>query len=81
MKVAAIQRKMRAALTFDEFEETVYREPFEGGKYIVDGDTTIASRKLLREFYEKRVNRRSWAPWRWRVAGMDVKWNQQQKIS
>ena len=54
-RLAQIQRKMRAGLTFEEFEETVYREPFEGGKYIVNGDTPIANRKLLREFYEKRV--------------------------
>ena len=28
---AARARKMRAALTFDEFKATVYKEPFEGG--------------------------------------------------
>jgi hypothetical protein len=31
---AARARKMRASLTFDEFKATVYKEPFEGGKYI-----------------------------------------------
>jgi hypothetical protein len=46
---------MRAALTFDEFKGTVYREPFEGGKYIVNGDTPIANDKQLLEFYEKKV--------------------------
>ena len=66
-RLAAIHRKMRAALTFEEFEETVYREPFEGGKYIVDGDTPIASRKLLMEFYEKSVKPPLVArAWRWR---------------
>ena len=86
-RLAQIQRKMRAALTFEEFEETVYREPFEGGKYIVDGDTPIANRKLLMEFYEKRVK----PPLVVKpslvtgltlatTAGMDVKWNQQDKM-
>ena len=81
-RLAAIHRKMRAALTFDEFEETVYREPFEGGKYIVDGDTPIASRKLLMEFYEKRVKPPLVAESAVgdASAGLDVKWNQQDKM-
>jgi len=79
-RLAQIQRKMRAALTFEEFEETVYREPFEGGKYIVDGDTPIASRKLLMEFYEKRVKPPQLTGLTLATqAGMDVKWNQQDK--
>src|SRR5688572_24533458 len=36
-------RRMRACLTFEDFEATVYKEPFEGGKYIVNGDTPIAN--------------------------------------
>ena len=41
-KFAERDRRMYAALTFEEFKGRVYKEPFEGGKYIVDGDTTIA---------------------------------------
>ena len=79
--LARIQRKMRAALTFDEYEQTVYREPFEGGKYIVDGDTPIASRKLLMEFFEKRVKPTDIAGLALATqAGLDVKWNQQDKM-
>src|SRR5688572_26970790 len=36
--------------TFEEFERSVYREPWSGGKYIVDGDTPIADKKQLQEF-------------------------------
>jgi hypothetical protein len=35
--------------TFEEFEASVYREPFPDGVYIVNGDTPIANEKLLRE--------------------------------
>jgi hypothetical protein len=71
---------MRACLTFDDFKATVYREPFEGGKYIVNGDTPIANDKQLLEFFEKEVK----PPQRTllildQVSGMDNKWNQQQK--
>jgi serine protease len=73
-------RRMRAALTFEEFLATVYREPFPGGKFIVNGDEPIANEKQLREFYELHVRR----PGQTRlivhqVSGMDAKWNPQQK--
>jgi len=73
-------RRMRACLTFDDFVATVYREPFEGGKYIVNGDTPIANKKQLLEFFEKNVK----PPQAARlilatVGGLDAKWNQQQK--
>lgn len=44
-----------ARLSFDEFRDAIYREPFPGGKYIVNGDTPIADEKHLREFYESNV--------------------------
>jgi serine protease len=80
-KLAEIHRKMRAVLTFDEFELLVYKEPFEGGKYIVDGDTTIVSRKQLREFFEKNVKARPPVASLViaTVDNLDAKWNQQQK--
>ncbi len=79
-ELAEIRRKMRGCLTFDEFEKTVYKEPFEGGKYIIDGDTTIASRKLLREYFEKQVKPQNVARLAiMNISGLDAKWNQQLK--
>lgn len=40
---------------FEEFERSTYREPFEGGKYIVSGDIAVSGREQLREFYETRI--------------------------
>jgi hypothetical protein len=54
---AAAQRRAWAGRSFEEFEASVYKEPFAGGKYIVSGDTPIASRKQLREFFETRIQR------------------------
>jgi serine protease len=73
-------RRMRANLTFEEFKATVFREPFEGGKYIVNGDTPIASEKELREFFDKKV--KTSQPMSLVLAqagGIDAKWNQEQK--
>jgi serine protease len=41
--------------TFEEFKATVYREPFEDGKYIVNGDTPILNDKQLEEFFDMRI--------------------------
>ncbi len=40
---------------FEEFEQSTYREPFPGGKYIVSGDMAISDRARLREFFETRI--------------------------
>jgi len=48
-------RKEWAKLSFEEFESKVYREPFDDGVYIVNGDTPIRNIKLLREFYDTKV--------------------------
>lgn len=47
-----------AGKTFEEFETSVYREP-DTGIYIVSGDTPIADRKHLREFFENKVQKAS----------------------
>ena len=73
-------RRMYAALTFEDFKARVHKEPFEGGKYIVNGDTPIANEKQLREFYDQHVKPPS--PTQLilaQVSGMDQKWNQDQK--
>lgn len=73
-------RRMRAGLSFEDFEATVFKEPFEGGKYIVNGDTPIANRKQLREFFEKNVKpHQTTRLVLHQVGGLDAKWNDQQK--
>ena len=41
--------------TFEEFKKTVTKEPFPGGKYIVNGDTPISTDAQLLEFYKQNV--------------------------
>jgi len=50
---AAAAREKWRGKTFEEFEASVFKEPGENGKYIVNGDVAIPDRKLLREFFEK----------------------------
>src|SRR5690606_34373643 len=38
--------------SFEEFEASVYREPWDGGLYIVNGDTPVPGKKALRELWE-----------------------------
>jgi serine protease len=52
-EAADAARKKWVGKTFEEFEASVYKEPGEGGKYIVNGDIAIPDRKLLQEFFEK----------------------------
>lgn len=73
-------RRMHACLSFEDFKATVYREPFEDGKFIVNGDTPIANEKQLLEFFEKSVKPRQTQKLILnQISGMDDKWNQQQK--
>jgi hypothetical protein len=41
---ARADRERFRGMSFEQFEAAVYKEPFEGGKYIVNGDTPIADR-------------------------------------
>ncbi|MCP1926408.1 matrixin family metalloprotease [Bradyrhizobium elkanii] len=41
--------------TFEEFKKSVTKEPFQYGKYIVNGDTPISTDKDLEEFYKQNV--------------------------
>lgn len=57
-KLAAIAESARAkwkGRTFEEFRDSVFKEPFEGGKYIVSGDIAIEDEKQLREFFETSI--------------------------
>jgi hypothetical protein len=82
-EAAREDRARSAELSFEEFEEQVFREPFEGGKYIVNGDTPIADEKQLEEFFETRV-RQEPEPFRpelivHQVGGLDAVWNHEMK--
>jgi hypothetical protein len=52
---AAKQRATWRDRSFEQFKAQTYREPFEGGKYIVNGDTPVLNEKQLREFFERRL--------------------------
>lgn len=43
--------------TFEEFKAQVYKEPFEGGKFIVNGDTAVVDEKHLQEFFDIRIKK------------------------
>jgi hypothetical protein len=79
--------------SFEEFEAKVYREPFEGGKYIVNGDTPILGKKQLKEFFETQIKtepptRESLRMQDTRIAklvvnqenGVDTVWNSLEKL-
>lgn len=55
-KTFAAQSRLKAAdLGFNVFKKSVFKEPFEGGVYIVNGDTPIGSDEDLKEFYMKEL--------------------------
>ena len=47
-----------ANLSFEEFKEQTFAEPFSGGKYIVNGDTAVSDEKGLKEFFEENIKQR-----------------------
>lgn len=56
-EAAANATAAAAEMTFEEFKESqfVFKEPFEGGKYVVNGDTPIANEDDLLVFFEQVV--------------------------
>ena len=79
-------RQKFASMTFEEWKASVYKEPFEGGKYIVNGDTPVLGDKQLQEFFETRVKQQPPPPPSIQrqvelavghVGGLDLAWNQQ----
>lgn len=52
---AAQQREAWRTKGFDAFKAQVYREPFAGGKYIVNGDTPLLNDKQLEEFFQDQI--------------------------
>lgn len=65
--------------TWDEFLASTYLEPWEGGVYIVNGDTPIENEKKLREFYDELYSEGELIVHR--SGGADAKWNNTQKLN
>jgi len=68
------------ALSWEEFRDSTYREPWAGGMYIVDGDMPLDGEKNLREFYD-RLFPHGGALAVHRSGGVDVKWSDAQKLN
>jgi serine protease len=67
-------------MTFEEFEAQAYREPWEGGVYIVNGDEPVLNQKHLREFYD-RLYTSDGALIVNRVGGGDDRWSDTAKLN
>jgi hypothetical protein len=87
-EAARADRARSSTMTFEEFEATVYKEPFEGGKYIVNGDTPIIDRKQLEEFFQRQIRSEPEPPPDGmvelivhQVGGLDAVWNSMQKTT
>ncbi len=66
-------------VTWDEFLASTYREPWEGGVFIVNGDTPIENEKKLREFYDEVYGGETLIVHT--SGGLDAKWNDTQKLN
>ncbi len=53
--LALASRQNAVDLGFEAFRKKVFKEPFAGGVYIVNGDTPILDEAELREFYMKEI--------------------------
>jgi serine protease len=65
--------------SFDEFEASTYREPWENGVYIINGDTPIVDRKALREAWLGLYGNSGQALIVHRAGGLDARWNETDK--
>lgn len=81
-KAAENSRKEKAELTFEEFKKSVYKEPFEGGKFIVNGDVAISNEKELYIFFTESVQKKK-EPQAiftiYNVGGLDKVWSNSEK--
>jgi len=74
---AKAQREIWKEKTFEDFKAQTFKEPFEGGKYIVNGDTPILNEKHLKEFFD-RIQGRAGLTIN-QVNGQDTAWNSVEK--
>src|SRR5690349_10754500 len=65
--------------TFEEFEANTYKEPWEGGVYIVNGDTPIEDEKALYEFWEELYSGQTLIVNT--AGGVRTVWNSTQKLN
>jgi hypothetical protein len=75
-------KQKEAAKTFEEFKKTVTKEPFQYGKYIVNGDTPISTDKGLEDFYKQNVELAGHATTEFAVMnklGVDIIWKPAEK--
>jgi len=73
-----------AGLTFEEFKARAYKEPFEGGVWIVNGDEPVATEGELEEFYLRLIGEtvvESGSLIVHQVSGADAKWSDAQKTN
>ncbi len=62
--------------SFEDFEAGAYHEPWDGGVYVIHGDTPVADAKRLREIWESMA---SGALAVERSGGADAKWNARER--
>ena len=67
-------------LSFEEFQSLTYKEPWEGGHYIVNGDTPIIDEKALYEFWQSVYEPGSGLIVN-TAGGVDTKWTDTQKLN
>jgi len=68
-----------AAPSFEEFKAQTYKEPWEGGAYIVNGDTPVFGDKQLREFWASLYSGQALIVNT--VGGGDDKWSDTRKVN
>lgn len=72
-------------LDYEQFRDKVFQEQFEGGKFIVNGDTAIINEKHLREFFENEVQSNPEGDLSQlvvhQIGDLDAKWNQEQRLA
>lgn len=67
-----------AVPSWEEFRDSTYRETFDGGHFIVNGDIAIKDDKALYEFWESLQQGALSVQ---RTGGADAKWNDVQKLN
>lgn len=71
-------------ITYEEFKAQVYKEPWEGGIWIVDGDMPVQSEEELRALYEdtsRPVGESTGGLLVYNIAGTDIRWSPSQAVS
>jgi len=53
--IAAQSRDSYSDVGYQVFKESIYKEPFDYGVYIVNGDTPIPTEEMLKAFYDREI--------------------------